>query len=81
MGKDLHQTISDREVISKLYSNYTSKYQIIQLKMGYRSKQRILNRGISNGQKTLKEMFNIVRCQGNANQMDSEILSYTCQND
>ena len=26
--------------------------------MGYRSKQRILNRGISNGQEALQEIFN-----------------------
>ena len=26
--------------------------------MGYRAKQRILNRGISNGQEALQEMFN-----------------------
>ena len=48
--------------------------------MKYRSKQRILNRGISNGQETLKEVFNIINLQGNANQNDSEIPSYTCQN-
>lgn len=28
--------------------------------MGYRPKQRILSKGISNGQKTLKEMFNVI---------------------
>jgi hypothetical protein len=27
--------------------------------MGYRDKQRILNRGISNGQEAPKEMFNV----------------------
>ena len=41
--------------------------------MGYRSKQRILNRRISNGQKTPKEMFNIFSHQGNINQTNSEI--------
>ena len=35
--------------------------------MGYRSKKRILNRRISNGQKTVKEMFNILSPQGHAN--------------
>ena len=39
------------------------------LKMWYRDNQRILNRRISNGQKTLKEIFNILSHQGNANQM------------
>ena len=48
--------------------------------MGYRAKQRILNRGISNGQEALKEMFSILSHQGNANQKDSEILPYTSQN-
>ena len=32
--------------------------------MGYRSKQRILNRGISNDQETLKQMLNILRNGG-----------------
>jgi hypothetical protein len=38
--------------------------------MGYRAKQRILKRGISNGQE-LKEMFKVFSHQGNANQNDS----------
>ena len=49
--------------------------------MGYRAKQRILNRGISNGQEALKEMFNILSHQGNANPNNPEIPSYTNQND
>ena len=44
--------------------------------MGYISKQRILNRRISNDQKTLKEMLNILSQQGNANQNNSEVPSY-----
>ena len=48
--------------------------------MWYRTKQRILNRGILNGQKVLKEMFNIITHQGNANQNDPEIPPYTNQN-
>jgi hypothetical protein len=47
--------------------------------MGNRAKQRSLNRGISGGQEALKEMFNKLCHQENANQNDSEILSYTCQ--
>ena len=43
--------------------------------MWYRSKQRILIRGISNGQEGFKEMFNILSQQGNANQNDSRILT------
>jgi hypothetical protein len=41
---------------------------------------RILNRGISNGWEALKEMFNILSHQGNANQNNFEIASYTSQN-
>ena len=48
--------------------------------MGYRTKQRVLNKRISNGQKTLKEMFNTLSHQGNENQNNFEILSYTGQN-
>jgi hypothetical protein len=36
--------------------------------MGYRAKQRILKRGISNGQEAPKEMFKIFSHQGNVNQ-------------
>ena len=43
--------------------------------MGYRAKQRILSRGISNGHKALKEMFSILSHQGNANQNAFEIPS------
>lgn len=48
--------------------------------MVYRAKLRILNKRISNGQKTFKEMFKIISHQGNANQHDPEIPSYACQN-
>jgi hypothetical protein len=48
--------------------------------MGYRSKERILNRGISNGQGSLKEMFNILNHQGNANPKGPDISPYTYQN-
>ena len=47
------------------------------LKMGYRTKQRILNRGVLNGREALKEMFSIFSHQGNANQNNPEIPSYT----
>ncbi|KAL6055662.1 hypothetical protein STEG23_034224, partial [Scotinomys teguina] len=42
--------------------------------------KRILNRRIPNGQKTFMELLNILSYQGNSNQNDSEIPSYTCQN-
>jgi hypothetical protein len=44
---------SDRGLISKIYEelkNVDSNNPKIQLKMGYRAKQRILNRGLLNGQ-------------------------------
>ena len=48
--------------------------------MGQKSKQRILNKRISNGREMIKEMLNIFRHQGNKIQNDSEIPPYTCQN-
>jgi hypothetical protein len=38
--------------------------------MRYRAKERILNRGISNGLEILKELFTIISHQRNANQND-----------
>jgi hypothetical protein len=48
--------------------------------MEARTKQRILNRGISDGQETLKEMLSILGHQGNVNQNNPEIPPYTHQN-
>ena len=45
----------------------------MQFKNEVQTKQRILNRRISNGTETLKEMFIILSHQGNVNQNDSEI--------
>jgi hypothetical protein len=47
------------------------------IQMGYRSKQRILNRGVSNGQ---EEMFKVLSHQENVNQNDSKIPPYINQN-
>jgi len=47
--------------------------------MGYEL-NRILNRGISNCQEALKEMFSLFSYWGNANQNDAEILPYSHQN-
>ena len=44
--------------------------------MGCRAKQKILKREISNGQEALKEMFNVLSHQGNANHNISEVLLY-----
>ena len=48
--------------------------------MGYTAKQRILHWGILNGREAPKEMFNIRSHQGNANQNNPEIPTYTSQN-
>ncbi|KAL6045659.1 hypothetical protein STEG23_015745, partial [Scotinomys teguina] len=41
--------------------------------MGYKAKQRIYGRRISNGQKTFKEVLNILTHQRNANENNSEV--------
>lgn len=46
----------------------------------YRAKQKILNRGITNDNETLKEMFIILSHQRCANQGNSDIPPYTNQN-
>jgi hypothetical protein len=48
--------------------------------MGGTNLNRILSRGISNDQETVKEMFNILGHWGNTNQNDSEIPPYIHQN-
>jgi hypothetical protein len=53
--------------------------QINQLIMGYRTKQWIINRGISNDWEAHKEMFGIVTHEGNANEKDHENASSTHQ--
>ena len=50
------------------------------IKMGYNSKQKILNRETSNGQEPPKKNSNTLSLQGNANQNYFEIPSYNCQN-
>jgi hypothetical protein len=48
--------------------------------MGYRTKQRNLNKGISNCQEALNEMFEVLSHQGNTNQNNSEVPSFAHQN-
>jgi hypothetical protein len=57
----------------------TSKNQQHNQKLGHRAKQRIHNKGISNNQEALKEIFKVLSHQGNANQ-NPEIPPYTNQN-
>ena len=56
------------------------KPQITQLKMEYRPKQRIHNRGILKGREAVKEMFKVLSYQRNANQNNPEILIHNNQN-
>jgi hypothetical protein len=49
--------------------------------VGYRAKQRIHNREMSNGQETLKEMFKVLRHQRNANENNPDIPHPTNYND
>ena len=49
--------------------------------MGHWSEERIVNRRSSNDQKTPKVMLSLLSNQGNTNQNNIEISSYTCQND
>lgn len=44
--------------------------------MGYKSKQKMIKNGNTNGKKALKELFNISSHQGNANKNCFEITSY-----
>jgi hypothetical protein len=48
--------------------------------MGGKTKKRNHNRGISNDQAGLKEMFRVLSHQENANQNHPEISPYTNQN-
>jgi hypothetical protein len=48
--------------------------------MRNRSKQRIHNKGISNGWEAPKEMFKVLSDQGNANQNNPEIPPHISQN-
>jgi hypothetical protein len=58
----------------------TLEQNLINFYNRYRDKQKILNRGLSNGQKALKELFKVLSHLGNAKQNNSEVLHYTSQN-
>ena len=47
--------------------------------MGYRRKQKVLNRAISNGLESSKEVLDILSHQGNANQNNPKIPPHTSQ--
>jgi hypothetical protein len=83
MEKDISKATSNRGLIYKKYKQLKKldiEKQNLLFQVGYRSIERIINIRISNGWKTLKEMFNILSHQGNANQNYFDIPSYTCQN-
>jgi hypothetical protein len=75
-----HLTSPYPKYIKELKKLDTNKSNNPTRKTRNRTKQRILNRGISNGQETLKDTFNILSHLGNANQNDSEIPTLTHQN-
>ena len=76
-GNIFINSTSDRGLISKIYKEL-KKQDINKLtnsiKMGYRSEQRIFNKGISNGWEILKEMFSILSHLANANQNDRDSI-------
>jgi hypothetical protein len=69
---------SDRGLISKIYTEF-KKLESFKPNTAIKNWATELNRGISNGQEALKEMFNILSHQRNANQNDPEILPHTHQ--
>ena len=73
---DVNRTKQQPTDWEKIFTNPTSNIK----KMEHRTKKRILNRGISNGQEALTEMFDILSHQRNANQNDPKIPPNTSQN-
>ena len=70
MGKDLYNPTSNRRRISKIHKELKKvdiKIPNNSVKNWGRSKKRILSKRISNGQETLKGMFNALSHQGNEN--------------
>jgi hypothetical protein len=81
LGKDFHQLyIRQRANIQNLQTTQEVRHQQPKqpnLKVEYKTNQRILNKEISNGQEALKEMFIVFIHHGNRNKNISEISSYT----
>ena len=80
--KNFTNQTSDKRLIYKVHKeleNLDTFKPRSKLNMGYRSEQKILNRGISNIWEEFKEMFNILSHQENENENDSEIPSQTFQ--
>jgi hypothetical protein len=76
-GKD---TTKRAKMSAYRIGHYTLKIPIIKFKNEYKSKQKILNKEISNGQETFREMVNIPRHQENANQNFFSVPCYTFLN-
>lgn len=81
MDRFLTNYTLDIGLISKIHKEFKKsrypKNQITQLKMGLRSRQKILRKNTQNGCETLKELFTIYSNQGNVNQKYIEISSHT----
>jgi hypothetical protein len=73
--------ISDRELIPKIYKEFEKLDTNKPNNPIEKSRQRLFKRGISKDQEALKEVCNILSYQGNVNQNDPEIPSYSHQND
>ena len=76
--------LTDKGLISKIYKQllqlHTKKNKEPHQKMGRRSKQTILQRRHTDGQKTYEKMFNITHRWRNADQNHYEVPPYTSQN-
>ena len=82
-GKKISNPTSDSGMLSKSYKELKKleiKITNNPIKIWGLYLNRILNRRISSEQDTLKELFNILSYQRNANEKDSEIPSFTCHN-
>ena len=74
--KELKKLTTGKTKQNKTKQNKTKQNKKLMEKCG-KDLKSILNKGISNGQEALKEMFKFLSDQGNAHQNDPEIIYYT----